>query len=147
MEKNYDDEMDFILQELVKEYEQINKGVSFFTEDMPVSIRDKISQKVIEKFNLKEWELNLLYYTLLIDEYLESINPLIISLVGVVFINNGGYVVKKASIQKESLRLEAIQNDLNKYSYGLMLFTAIAAFGTLVAAWHFAIEVYKFYFE
>ena len=147
MEKNYDVEMDFILQELVKEYEQINKGVSFFTEDMPVSIRDKISQKVIEKFSLKEWELNLLYYTLLIDEYLKSIDPLIISLEGLVFINNGGYVVKKASIQKESLRLEAIQNDLNKYSYGLMLFTAIAAFGTLVAAWHFAIEVYKFYFE
>jgi hypothetical protein len=147
MEKNYDDEMDFILKELVKEYEQINKGVSFFSEDVPVSIRDKISQKVIEKFSLKEWELNLLYYTLLIDEYLKSIDPLIISLEGLVFINNGGYVVKKATIQKESLRLEAIQNDLNKYSYGLMLFTAIAAFGTLVAAWHFAIEVYKFYFE
>ena len=60
MEKNYDDEMDFILQELVKEYEQINKGVSFFSEDVPVSTRDKISKKVIERFQVKEWELNLL---------------------------------------------------------------------------------------
>ena len=147
MEKNYDDEMDFILQELVKEYEQINKGVSFFSEDVPVSTRDKISQKMVDKYNLKEWELNLLYYTLLIDEHLKSTDPLIISLQGLVFINNGGYVVKKATIQKESKRIEAIQNDLNKYSYGLMLFTAIVAFGTLVTAWYFAIEIYRYYFE
>jgi len=147
MEKNYDDEMDFILYELVKEYEQINKGVSFFSEDVPVSTRDKVSQKVISKFNLKEWELNLLYYTLLIDEYLKSIDPLVISLEGLVFINNGGYVQKKVSMQREAEKLETIQKDLNKYSFGLMLFTAIVALGTLISAWYFAIEIYKYYFE
>ena len=47
----------------------------------------------------------------------------------------------------EAKRLETIQNDFKKYSFGLMIFTAIVALGTLISAWFFAIEIYKYYFS
>jgi len=147
MVKNYDNEMDYILMELVKEYDELYKGVGFFSEDLPASTKDKISKKIMEKFGIKEWELNVMFYTLLIDKYLKSVDPLIISLEGLVFVNHGGYVQKHLNILKEEERISTIQNNLNRYSYGLMLFTAIVAFGTLITAWYFAIEIYRYYFE
>ena len=101
----------------------------------------------MEKFGIKEWELNVMFYTLLVDKYLKSVDPLIISLEGLVFVNNGGYVQKQLNIRKEEEKLATIQKNLNRYSYGLMIFTAIVAFGTLISAWYFAIEVYRYYFE
>ena len=145
--KNYDNEMDYILLELVEEYDELYKGVGFFSEDLPASTKDKISKKTMEKFGIKEWELNVMFYTLLIDKYLKSVDPLIISLEGLVFVNNGGYVQKQLNIRKEEEKLATIQKNLNRYSYGLMIFTAIVAFGTLISAWYFAIEVYRYYFE
>jgi len=145
MEKNYNAEMDFILEALIREYENMNKGVQFFAEEEMLSTNEKITKLVAQKFGLKNWEINLLYYTLLLDKYIKSIDPLTISLEGLVFRNNGGYVQRSISQTKEANRLEAIQNDFRKYSFGLMIFTAIVAVGTLISAWYFAIEIYKYY--
>ena len=145
MEKNYNAEMDFILEALIREYENMNKGVQFFAEEEMLSTNEKITKLVGQKYGLKNWEINLLYYTLLLDKYIKSIDPLTISLEGLVFRNNGGYVQRSISQMKEANRLEAIQNDFRKYSFGLMIFTAIVAVGTLISAWYFAIEVYKYY--
>lgn len=147
MERNYDVELDYILEELIKEYENMYKGVSFYAEDTRATTKDKITEKVMTKFRLKEWEINILFYKLLIDEYLKSVEPLTISLEGLVFRNNGGYVQKMKSSLLETKRLETIQNDFKKYSFGLMIFTAIVALGTLISAWFFAIEIYKYYFS
>jgi len=147
MEKNYNVEMDFILDELIREYENLYKGDSFYNEEIPKTTKEKISHKVIARYNLKEWEINVLYYTLLVDGYVKSVDPLTISLEGLVFRNNGGYVENDIRKKRENLRLESIQNDFKKYSFGLMVFTAIVALGTLISAWFFAIEIYKYYTE
>ncbi len=145
MEKNYNAELDFILEQLIYEYENVYKGVSFYADESFTSTKEKITILVVDKFKLKEWEINLLFYTLLLDKYLKTIDPLTISLEGLVFRNNGGYVKKVEMQNREINRLETIQKDLKKYSLGLMVFTAIVAFGTLVSAWFFAIEVIKYY--
>ena len=145
MEKNYNAELDFILEELIKEYENMNKGVQFYAEEESLSIYEKITELVANKFGLKDWEINVLYYTLLLDKYIKSIDPLTISLEGLVFRNNGGYVQRLITQTKETERLEEIQNDFRKYSFGLMIFTAIVAVGTLISAWFFAIEIYRYY--
>ena len=145
MEKNYNAELDFILEQLIYEYENVYKGVSFYADESFTSTKEKITILVVDKFKLKEWEINLLFYTLLLDKYLKTIDPLTISLEGLVFRNNGGYVKKVEMQNREINRLETIQKDLKKYSLGLMVFTAIVAFGTLVSAWYFAIEVIKYY--
>jgi len=145
MEKNYNAELDFILEELIKEYENMNKGVQFYAEEESLSIYEKITELVANKFGLKDWEINVLYYTLLLDKYIKSIDPLTISLEGLVFRNNGGYVQRVITQTKETERLEAIQNDFKKYAFGLMIFTAIVAVGTLISAWFFAIEIYRYY--
>jgi hypothetical protein len=145
MEKNYNSELDFILEQLVYEYENVYKGVNFYSDESFTTTKEKITILVVDKFKLKEWEINLLYYTLLLDKNLKTIDPLTISLEGLVFRNNGGYVKKTAMQNLETLRLENIQRDFKKYSFGLMLFTAIVAFGTLISAWYFAIEIIKYY--
>jgi hypothetical protein len=145
MELNYDDELDYILEELIMEYENLYKGVKFYTEEDSFSSKENITQKVTEKFGLKEWEVNILYYTLLIDKYVKSVDPLIISLEGLVFRNNGGYVQKKITDEKAKLRIQTIENDFNKYSYYLMIFTAIVAAGTIISAWYFGIEIWRHY--
>ena len=145
MEKNYNAELDFILEQLIYEYENVYKGVSFYSDESFTSTKEKITILVIDKFKLKEWEINLLFYTLLLDKYLKTIDPLTISLEGLVFRNNGGYVKKVEMQNREINRIETIQKDFKKYSLGLMVFTAIVAFGTLISAWYFAIEIIKYY--
>lgn len=145
MEKNYNAELDFILEQLIYEYENVYKGVSFYADESFTTTKEKITILVVDKFKLKEWEINLLFYTLLLDKYLKSIDPLTISLEGLVFRNNGGYAKKMELQNRESNRLESIQKDFKIYSFGLMLFTAIVAFGTLISAWYFAIEIIKYY--
>jgi len=145
MEKNYNAELDFILEQLIYEYENVYKGVSFYSDESFTSTKEKITILVVDKFKLKEWEINLLFYTLLLDKCLKTIDPLTISLEGLVFRNNGGYVKKVEMQNRESNRIETIQKDFKKYSLGLMVFTAIVAFGTLISAWYFAIEIIKYY--
>lgn len=145
MQKNYDKELDFILDELIKSYEVENKGISFHTDELHVSINEQITQKLKQTFGLQDWQISVLYYTLLIDEYVKSVDPLIISIHGMVFHNKGGYVERTANKLSETRRLDTIQNDFRKYAYGLMIFTAIVALGTVISAWFFAIEIYRYY--
>jgi hypothetical protein len=145
MQLNYDDELDYILKALINEYENSFDKITFYTEDENKTIKDKISQKVAEKFKLKEWEINLLYYTLLIDNNLKTIDPLIISLAGIVFINKGGYVNKNIQEKKEKNRIEKVETDLTKYTFLLMVFTAIVSLGTVISAWYFFLEIIEYY--
>ena len=142
---NYNEQLDFILELLIKEYEQLNRGVSFYSEEEPEPIYQKIKNKVKEKYGLQDWETDVLFSTLLIDKNLKSIEPMTISLEGLVFRNNGGYIQKEIRATQEAKKVETIQNDFKKYSFGLMVFTAIVALGTLISAWYFAIGIYRYY--
>ena len=126
MEKNYNAELDFILEQLIYEYENVYKGVSFYADESFTTTKEKITILVVDKFKLKEWEINLLFYTLLLDKYLKSIDPLTISLEGLVFRNNGGYAKKMEMQNRESNRLESIQKDF-KMRYLLMTKTLFLA--------------------
>ena len=145
MENDYYKELDFILEELKAEYKHLFKGVEFFPEESSATTKEKVSKRVRDKFGLKEWELNVLYYTLLLDKNIKSIDPLSLTLEGVIFINKGGYTQKSIAIKNEKLRLLNIENDFKRYSFLLMVFTAIVAMGTIVSAWYFAIEIWKYY--
>lgn len=145
IQKNYDAELDYILNELIDEYENIYNSVTFYTEDIHKTQKDKITEKIQHKFNIKEWEINILYYTLLIDNNIKSIDPLIISLSGLVFINKGGYVDKTLRDEREKNRIQKVENDLTKYTFLLMIFTAIVSLGTAISAWFFSLEIISYY--
>lgn len=145
MQLKYTDELDYILNALITEYENSFDKVTFYTDDEQKTIKDKISQQVEEKFKLKEWEINVLYYTLLIDNNLKTIDPLNISLAGIVFINKGGYLNKKNQDTKEKNRIEKVETDLTRYTFLLMVFTAIVSLGTVISAWYFLLEIIDYY--
>jgi hypothetical protein len=105
-----------------------------------------VTELVIAKYGLKEWEINVLFHHLLIDKHIISIEPLTISLGGIVFEGNGGYAEKLSKEQMEVLRIKTLERDLKKYSYGLTLFTAIVAIGTLISALYFAVETWRIFF-
>jgi hypothetical protein len=83
----------------------------------------------------------------LIDTYIKTIDPLTISLSGLVFRNNGGYTEQQIKKEKEKNKIEKIENDFKKYQFLLMVFTAFVALGTLISAWFFGIEIWKYYQE
>jgi hypothetical protein len=146
MTKDYIKELDFILFSLINEYENINEGVNFYQEEAPKSTKEMVTEMVIAKYGLKEWEINVLFHHLLIDKHIISIEPLTISLGGIVFEGNGGYAEKLSQEQMEVLRIKTLERDLKKYSYGLTLFTAIVAIGTLISALYFAVETWRIFF-
>jgi hypothetical protein len=141
----YITQLDFILQELSADYKKILKGVNFYPDEAPISTKEEITQKVMEKFTTQEWEINILYHQLFIDKYIKSIDPLIITLDGLIFLRNGGYKQKTILLEAENTRIKTLENDLKKYSLGLMIFTGIVALGTVISAWFFAIEIWKYY--
>ena len=143
MNKDYIKELDFILFSLINEYENINDGVNFYQEEAPKSTKEMVTEMVIAKYSLKEWEINVLFHHLLIDKYIISIEPLTISLEGIVFEGNGGYAEKSVQEKLENARIKKIENDLNKYSFGLMVFTGVVAIGTLISAIYFMLEIWK----
>jgi hypothetical protein len=143
MTKDYIKELDFILFSLINEYENINDGVNFYQEEAPKSTKEMVTEMVIAKYSLKEWEINVLFHHLLIDKYIISIEPLTISLEGIVFEGNGGYAEKSVQEKLENARIKKIENDLNKYSFGLMVFTGVVAIGTLISAIYFMLEIWK----
>jgi hypothetical protein len=145
MQKNYNKELDFILELLVKEYEEIYNKLSFFSEENSDTTKQNVFDKVKEVFGLKDWEINILIYSLFLDKYVKSIEPLVISIEGLVFRNNGGYTEKSIMLNRESNRIQNVENDFRKYSFYLMIFTAILAIANLIAAWFFTIEIYSFY--
>jgi hypothetical protein len=143
MTKKYTKELDFILLSLTNEYENINEGVKFYQEEAPKTAKEMVTELVMAKFGLKEWVINVLFHHLLIDKYIISIDPLAISLEGIVFQGNGGYEEKNAQEKLETARIKKIENDLKKYSFGLMVFTGVVAIGTLISAIYFIIEIWK----
>lgn len=142
---DYNIQLDYILDELVIDYENRFKGVKFYSEEVPTSTREEITHMVKIKFDLKDWEINVLYHQLLVDNYIKSIEPLSIALDGLIFKKNGGYMQKTIQLEAENKRIKNLENDLNKYSLGLMIFTGVVALGTLISAWFFAIEIWKYY--
>jgi len=143
MNKDYTKELDFILYSLISEYDNINEGVKFYQEEAPKTTKEMVTEMVIAKYGLKEWEINVLFHHLLIDKFIISIEPLTISLEGIVFEGNGGYAEKNTQEKLESSRVKKIESDLKKYSFGLMVFTGVVAIGTLISAIYFIIEIWK----
>ena len=143
MAKNYTEELDFILDSLINEYENINEGVKFYEGEAPKTTKEKVTEMVVGKYNLKEWEINVLFHRLLIDKQIISIEPLTISLDGIVFKGKGGYTEKSKLDDLENIRIKMIESDLKKYSYGLMIFTGVVAIGTIISAIYFALEIWR----
>jgi hypothetical protein len=142
----YSNQLDFILEELMEDYENRFKGVKFYSDEIPTSTKEEITKKVIDKFEIKEWEINVLYHHLLVDNYLKSVDPLIISLNGLIFKRNGGYKQKDIQTEAENVRIKTLENDLRNSSKGLTTFTGIVALGTLISALFFLLEIWKFFF-
>ena len=146
MAKNYTEELDFILDSLINEYENINEGVKFYEGEAPKTTKEKVTEMVVGEYNLKEWEINVLFHRLLIDKQIISIEPLTISLDGIVFKGKGGYTEKSKLDDLENIRIKMIESDLKKYSYGLMIFTGVVAIGTIISAIYFALEIWRHFF-
>lgn len=94
---------------LINEYENINEGVNFYQEEAPKTTKEMVTEMVIAKYGLKEWEINVLFHHLLIDKYIISIEPLTISLEGIVFEGNGGYAEKNVLEKLESARIKKLK--------------------------------------
>ena len=146
MAKNYTEELDFILDSLINEYENINEGVKFYEGEAPKTTKEKVTEMVVGKYNLKEWEINVLFHRLLIDKQIIIIEPLTISLDGIVFKGKGGYTEKSKLDDLENIRIKMIESDLKKYSYGLMIFTGVVAIGTIISAIYYALEIWRHFF-
>jgi len=146
MDKNYNKELDFVLEELIAEYEKQFKGIKFYADEIPKIVNEEVSKKTEAKFNLKDWEVNLLYHQLLIDKNILSIEPLVISLEGLLFKNNGGYIQREIHLSSEKQRITNLEEEMRRNSFLLMLFTALLAIGTFISAWYFGIEICKYYF-
>jgi hypothetical protein len=145
MEKNYNKELDFVLEELISEYEKQFKGIKFYTDEAPKIVNEEVRKKTESTFNLKDWEVNLLFHQLLVDQNIVSIEPLVISLGGLLFKHNGGYTQRDLDVNSEKLRIKNLEEEMRRNSLWLMLFTALLAIGTAVGAWDFAIEIWQFY--
>ena len=52
MEKNYNIELDFILEQLIIEYQNSYQGVNFYTDDKIYTTKEKMNDLVKEKFPL-----------------------------------------------------------------------------------------------
>ena len=88
----------------------------------------------------------MLFHRLLIDKQIISIEPLTISLDGIVFKGKGGYTEKSKLDDLENIRIKMIESDLKKSSYGLMIFTGVVAIGTIISAIYFALEIWRHFF-
>ena len=117
MTKDYIKELDFILLSLINEYAHAKEGVKFYQEEAPKTTKEMVTEMVFAKYGLKEWEINVLFHHLLIDKFIISIEPLTISLEGIVFEGNGGYAEKNTQEKLESSRVKKIESDLKKYSW------------------------------
>ncbi len=53
MAKNYTEELDFILDSLINEYENINEGVKFYEGEAPKTKKEKVTEMVVGEYNLK----------------------------------------------------------------------------------------------
>lgn len=145
MENNYDIELDFVLEELIVDYENQFKGIKFYSDESRKKLSDEIGEKLKIKFGLKDWEIELLYYNLFMDKYIKSVDLLSVSLDGLIFRNNGGYRGRTIRRNSENIRIQKLEKNTQKNALGLVIFTALLAIGTLISAWFFAIEIWKYY--
>jgi hypothetical protein len=79
------------------------------------------------------------------DKYIKSVDSLSISLDGIVFRNNGGYTERRVQRNTENLRIQKLEKSTQKNALGLVIFTALLAIGTLISAWYFGIEIWRYY--
>ena len=66
----------------------------------------------------------------------------IITVKGILFLNNGGYqqkIIKDNAYQK---RLEAMENRISKATIWMAIATVILAIGGLIAAWYYLYEIF-----
>jgi hypothetical protein len=147
MENNYDTELDFVLEELIVDYENQFKGIKFYSDEYRKKLNDEIGEKLKIRFGLKDWEIDLLYHNLFMDKYIKSVDSLSISLDGLVFRNNGGYTGRSIRRNSENLRIQKLEKSTQKNALGLVIFTALLAIGTLISAWYFAIEIWRYYYS
>lgn len=145
MENNYDTELDFVLEELIVDYENQFKGIKFYSDEYRKKLSDEIGEKLKIKYGLKDWEIDLLYHNLFMDKYIKSVDSLSISLDGLVFRNNGGYTERRIQRNTENLRIQKLEKSTQKNALGLVIFTALLAIGTLISAWYFVIEIWRYY--
>ncbi len=145
MENNYDTELDFVLEELIVDYENQFKGIKFYSDEYRKKMSDEIGEKLKIRFGLKDWEIDLLYHNLFMDKYIKSVDSLSISLDGIVFRNNGGYTERRIQRNTENLRIQKLEKSTQKNALGLVIFTALLAIGTLISAWYFGIEIWRYY--
>lgn len=145
MENNYDTELDFVLEELIVDYENQFKGIKFYSDEYRKKLSDEIGEKLKIKYGLKDWEIDLLYHNLFMDKYIKSVDSLSISLDGLVFRNNGGYTERRIQHNAENLRIQKLEKSTQKNALGLVIFTALLAIGTLISAWYFGIEIWRYY--
>lgn len=145
MENNYDTELDFVLEELIVDYENEFKGIKFYSDEYRKKMSDEIGEKLKIRFGLKDWEIDLLYHNLFMDKYIKSVDSLSISLDGIVFRNNGGYTERRIQRNTENLRIQKLEKSTQKNALGLVIFTALLAIGTLISAWYFGIEIWRYY--
>jgi hypothetical protein len=95
MRKNYNTELDYVLEKLIKAYENNWKAIKdAFGTDEEKTIGE-ISRELKEKFKVEDWELTIIYEYLKNDEYIKGIDPLSITLKGVTFSLSGGYTANK----------------------------------------------------
>ena len=73
MENNYDTELDFVLEELIVDYENQFKGIKFYSDEYRKKMSDEIGEKLKIRFGLKDWEIDLLYHNLFMDKYIKSV--------------------------------------------------------------------------
>ena len=116
MAKNYTEELDFILDSLINEYENINEGVKFYEGEAPKTTKEKVTEMVVGKYNLKEWEINVLFHRLLIDKQIIIIEPLTISLDGIVFkVRENSKVINKTIYLAVGLNKQGLKEVLGMW--------------------------------
>jgi hypothetical protein len=69
-----------------------------------------------------------------------------ITLSGKSFLHKGGYVGDAERINAENIRLEKIERNQRRNQNWMTLLTAAFAFGTLVSAFYYLIEIWRFFY-
>ena len=69
-------------------------------------------------------------------------NATIITVKGILFLNNGGYQQKIIKANAYQKRLEAMESRIGKATIWIAIATVILAIGGLIAAWYYLYEIF-----
>ena len=147
MKKDYNVELDFTLELLIKAYENNFKGFKDAFAEAHATTKAETTQKLKDKFGLEDWEIKLLFEKLLIDKYIKSIEPLEITIEGLIFSNNGGYTQNKITLSLEKTRIQNLEDNTLKNNVRLVTLTMLLLIGTLIAGWYYLTELWKYYHQ